>query len=264
MTTELHPGPDRLLDLVNGLLPTSERSDLLDHLRRCPTCEFALRELAASHEKALAMFTEALFTEALSPARSGPSIRVLAPRHRRRARWRTVSALLAAAAVLVAVLWGTNARRSSPGPSPRGEQMAELVTWLPEPEPTVFQRDATREAADPRIVQGLAAYRDRDARTARRLLSAARANGPLEQVRRIYLGSALLHLGQEHDALETLRAIELAQVPEPWKSETQWLLALAHGETGNTAKADSLYRLLAARPGEIGERARRAQSNEAP
>lgn len=259
MTTELHPGPDRLLDLVNGLLPSSERSELIDHLRRCAPCGLALREVAASHEKGLA-----IFAEMLSPARSGPSIHVLAPRQRRRARWRTASALLAAAAVLVAVLWGTNARRASQGPSQRSEQMAEVVTWLPEPEPTVFQRDATRQAADPRIVQGLAAYRDRDARTARRLLSSARATGPLEQVRRIYLGSALLHLGQEDDAFETLRAIELAQVPEPWKSEAQWLLALAHEGTGHTAKADSLYRLLAARPGEIGERARRAQSNEAP
>jgi hypothetical protein len=134
------------------------------------------------------------------------------------------------------------------------------LPWLPAPEPGIFQRDTTPEGVDDRLIEGLDAYRNHDAKSARRLLATARVTGPMEQVRRIYLGSAELQLGRPDDALETLRSVDVSSVPEPWRGETLRGLALAHAALGHASAADSVWRILSSRPGELGEEARRALS----
>jgi hypothetical protein len=146
----------------------------------------------------------------------------------------------------------------APHPSPpRGESVA----WLPAPEANVLTRDFLEGNPDPRIAAGLEAYRNHDAAAARRLLEPARAEGAIEQVRRLYLGNAELRLDRPRSALEALLPVDLAQIPEPWRGEAQWSLALAFARTGQGRSADSLWLLLSERSDEIGARARRARQD---
>ncbi len=54
MSAHEHPTDDRLLDLVNGLLPDSEQRETVQHVRACQACAPRLREFAASHARAFA------------------------------------------------------------------------------------------------------------------------------------------------------------------------------------------------------------------
>jgi len=274
-----HPTDDRLLDAAHGLLPEAERREVVAHCRGCGECATRLKSVAATHERAFAFAAGALgaasgFGPAAPPHRPAREGRVpgsddppgsVARIHRlprsavgrRHGTARTVAALAASFAIVsvVAYVWtGSRAVRV-----PR-----EPVAWLPAPEANVLTRDSLDAAADPRVAEGLAAYRDRDAMASRRLLRSARAAGPLEQVRRIYLGNAELQLDQPRAALETLRGVDLALVPEPWQGEARWSLALAYSRTGRGRAADSRWELLSKRPDEIGERARRARAAAAP
>lgn len=275
MTVEPHIGDDRMVDLVNHLLPDEERQQDLAHLRGCTSCAGRLREFAHVHELAhtraaesLARAAEALSTRSTSwsssPQLSGPR-GIVPPQSVSRSgahgtsvsrsrSWSGARAALAIAAVLVLMFAGQYAWRASQPDAP----LPHSIPWLPVPEPEIFQRDSSSEEIDPRFTEGLLAYRNHDAKVARRLLASARTTGPSEQVRRIYLGSSELQLGDPRAALATLRSVELAQVPDPWRGEAQWALALAYAGTGQASAADSLWRLLSSRPGELGERARRA------
>ena len=45
-----HPEPEQLAELVNGVLPESQRLELLEHVMRCPTCGPELDLLRAANE----------------------------------------------------------------------------------------------------------------------------------------------------------------------------------------------------------------------
>lgn len=243
MTREHHLGEDRLLDLAHRLLDDRDRSAALDHLRDCSPCARAFREIAALHERAPGKQNDVLVAE--------PVGRVLTLSGGR--RWRPLATLMAAAAVLAAVFFGSEYLR---GRHDRALEVSDFA-WLPDAEPTVLQRDSIPSPADERLIEGLRAYHKHDARRARTLLAGARASGPLEEVRRIYLGSSELQLGRAGDALRTLGAVDLRELPEPWRSETEWTIALANEATGHRSSADSIWRNLSSRTGPIGERARR-------
>ncbi len=252
MTTDSHLSDDRLLDLVNRLLPAEERGRELLHLRGCPACVNRLHEVAGSHERAHDRALAALgLAESMSmtdaPGRAAPH-----PLRTRSTRRSAIRTMLAIAAVLALVFLGAYAWRSQ---RPITENF--LMAWLPMPEPSVFLRDSTQVALDPSLTAGLAAYRNHDAKEARRLLGRARAEGPNEAVRLIYLGSSELEVGDTKAALRTLAQVDLSEVPEPWRGETRWTQAVAHAREGHAAAADSLLRLLAERSDDLGERARR-------
>lgn len=255
MSASTHLDDDLLLDLVNQLLPAAARHEALSHLKVCATCADRLREAGASHEIALGRAELALAARptgaGLRPERAMRHGRRI-PRRGGQGAW--IRPALAVAALLLVVLAGDRLLKNSGN---RGVSEPAMA-WLPAPEPTVVQRDSMATAVDPRFAQGLSAYRDRDAKTARRLLASARATGVEENVRRIYLGSAELQLGDARAALRALKPVDLAQVPEPWRSEAIWCLSLASAGVGERAAADSLLHLLAVQPGEIGDRARRA------
>lgn len=241
MTDREHPGDDLWLDVVNGLATAGARNAALRHARGCASCARRLEEFAATHARGY--------------ARAETSLRG-APAAMRRSSWRGgMGRLLPVAAAVAAVLgayaiWTLSRPAAPPAPG--------AVAWLPAPEADVLARGPLDDATDPRLLQGLDAYAARDAARARRLLGAARAEGALEQVRLLYLGNVELQLGDAGRAAATLRAVELARVPEPWRSEAQWSTALALDALGDPAAADSIRRGLASRPGPLAERARRA------
>jgi hypothetical protein len=57
--------------------------------------------------------------------------------------------------------------------------------------------------------------------------------------------------------VEILEPVRFSSVPEQWGREAHWTLFVALRGAGRDASADSLLRILAERPGEVGERARR-------
>jgi hypothetical protein len=254
-----HVADDRLLDLVNGLLAEPVAAEACEHLRACRACAERLRAFAATHERgharAARMLAEILPLEPIAGARSGTgggasepgAPRAFAPRPMfpRRTLAAAASVIVVGGAVL---LWA--ALRPAP-------LALEGAAWLPAPDPSILTRDSTAARIDGRILRGLEAYRNLDPATALRLLERARATGPLEQVRRVYLGNAQLLTGNPRAAIATLSDVDFTLVPEPWQSEAQWSLAEALARIGRNGAADSLRRALAERSGEVGERARR-------
>jgi len=88
------------------------------------------------------------------------------------------------------------------------------------------------------------------------LLSGARAEGTLDLVRRVYLGSALLKRGRPSEAARVLDGAAGPSLPDPWGTEARWDLYLVLTGTGSTAEAERLLADLAREQGDLGERAR--------
>ncbi len=228
MSDRGHPDEDRWLDLVNGLLVEDDRRRALDHARDCAPCGERLRAFAATHERL-----------------RGREI----PRSLRRPAQRRL--LLAAAAAVIVVAGGTLLFLP-----PRGTPPVAPVS-LPVPDPSILTRTLSDSLDDGSIARGLEAYARGDHAEARRTLAAARATGPLEQVRLLYLAGSRLEEGDARGAIRDLRRVDRSLVPEPWRGELDWSLAVALASVGEHASAESLRQGLADRPDEIGERARR-------
>lgn len=237
-----HPGPDRLLDLALGLLPPNVRDATLDHLMHCIPCDEQFQSIMASHVRAEAE------EEAVFPGEN--AARMPRARPRRFAPPR----LLSAAAVLLAALGVTwTVARQRPTVPPPG---AELLPRLPVTELQGAIRSDAATAADSAVLRGLDAYDRGDANAAARLFESAQASGRMEDVRRIYLGSIRMQRGDAKGARALLAGLPEESIPEPWKSEARFTLALALAGTGDAAAADSLLEVLAAEEGPVAERAR--------
>lgn len=231
MNAPIHASDDTLLDLVSGLHPPGKRNALLAHLGSCRECGERLRQFAGTHERARVRATRAL-------ASRRPPLRL-----RYALPWAAALVALFGAAWILA---------------PHGREAAPAMAWLPAPDPAGATRDLQGGGPDPTLQSGLDAYRRHDAVAAARLLAHARAEGAWEDVRRLYLGSAQLQLDDARAALATLRTVDPARMPEPWRGEALATLALAFDRTGQGREADSLWRMLAAREDDLGRRARRA------
>jgi hypothetical protein len=238
-TAPLHVSADRCLDLVQGLLDPADRETALGHLQACAECERRFQEIAASHARGLSAVASLM-------QKPAPAI------SRFRMRWNPRPWILAAACV-VALLGVARFRRDSPSEIP-------VVTGAESRLPPAQLRGAIRDlqipGADTTITAGLNAYNRGDWSAARQLLETAKTGGRLEIVRKIYLGSALLELGEHAAAVQLLRDLDMKLVPEPWKSETQWTLALALERGGHTAAAESILAVLSRQRNPAGERAR--------
>lgn len=274
MTAHRHLDEDRVLDLVNSLLPGTERRSTLGQAAACRECESLLREMAATYERAQSRAAQQIHLagtpatprdhpihelDEIARVREAPVPREVTVLRAGPSRWQRsrrpvfgIAAVVIAASVGSYSLWQRQAGHRASG---IGD-----VDWLPVPRPIVLNRDSLSVTADEALSDGIAAYRAQDAATAVRLLRLAHVTGALEQVRLLYLGNALLQLDRAHEAVDALQSVQLATVPEPWRTEALWFLGVAWRAAGETSRADSLLRELSAVPGEIGDRARRAQA----
>jgi hypothetical protein len=258
------------LDLLLGFLSSEEEERILSHLITCPACEKLLQERAAEGER----------LEATRVLRSGPGGEIVLERRGTAARERAVErekrrlmdllsqllkgfravlrkprfqlagGLATAAVVLLLFAWFHYVR------TPR----EPYLHLLP---PYNFQLQ-TRETPETVVVDdlraGLEAYEGEDFKRAVELLERAGASEldeTHEMIRRTYLGSALAWRGRYKDAVEILDEMSFPLVPGEWGMEAQWTLYVALKESGRDARADSLLQILAAKPGGIGERARK-------
>ncbi len=239
-TATPHIGDDRCLDLVQGLLGAEERQATLRHLKLCHACEDRFQQIAASHARGLSAVASVL-------QKSQPTSASRVPLRPRTRTW-----ILAAASV--AALVGVVRFTSKLSPE------VAVVTGPESRLPQARLRGAVRElgvaAADTALSAGLDAYNRNDFAGARRWLETARVGGRWESVRRIYLGSTLLELGEPAGAVAVLRYLDVRLVPEPWKSEARWTLAMALARTSNATSADSILTVLSRERGPVAERAR--------
>ena len=118
------------------------------------------------------------------------------------------------------------------------------------------ERAAVEATSSEDLAAGLEAYGDRDLEGAIDLLRSAEASGHLEEIRKIYLGSALAWNGAYPEAVSVLQEVSARTLPDPWGSEARWSLYVALKGSGWQRGADSLLHILSEESGEIGERAR--------
>lgn len=239
---QLHTTVDELVDLQLGLLGVEESERILEHLAACPSCEESLRETYADRQRLIA--SRELHRDAHGVAAVAPRSDAPLPAKARIVRFRSVAIPLTAAASLFLMLWLWP--HDDPGTS----------RWLPSPSAVLQVRSGAADAEPPDLAAGLRAYDARDLEEAISTLSLAEGTGPLEDVRRVYLGSALVRTGRNDEAVAVLSGVATRTLPDPWGSESRWNLYLALAGCGRAASADSLLGELAREQTTIGRRAR--------
>lgn len=249
-----HLDEDRILDFLLNLLPAGEVAAIGRHLRVCAECEERARRRGALMERSRAGYESVVAAaEAVgATAATGPP-RIMGVLRRwrtaiRRPQFSWAMATGVAALAVFAVTW------FRPSKNVVYPTTAEWLTPASGPA-SVRRSDPTQR--DAALTAGLEAYDRRDLTTAIEALSAARATGSLETMRRIFLGSALTHSGDYRGAVEALSGCGLENVPEPWRGESEWTLLVALHQARDDAAADSLLRTLAAENSSVGARARR-------
>jgi hypothetical protein len=241
------------LDLLHGLLSSEESEQILEHLAACPPCEKRFQDMVGERERLRAR--RVLPHGDRATGRQGDGVREKEPlRHRKLLgdRWRGfLGSMLrprlawvpvAAAAVLLLIVLR---------PSPGTKELQLLPTSF---EGTRFR--ASVAASSTELEAGLDAYAAKDFRRAERLLDKATISGPLETVRKVYLGSTLAWRGKHEDAAQVLEEVALPTLPDPWGGEARWTLYVSLKEIDQEARADSLLRVLAKEAGPVGDRAR--------
>ncbi len=233
-----HLSEDRCLDIVAGLASSSALEEALRHARVCPECDERLRRCAADFEalRAREARGEAAPADVPSPP-ARPSWTWTDPR---------VWAPLAAAAALVALFFLRPHAPSRP---------EEAARWIAVDRDLVLTR-GDANGADSLFRAGLEAYERHDAAAAARLLAASHATGGEEDLRRLYLASALVTASRPAEALAVLDDLRPASLPEPWRSEGLWVRYLALDRAGRRDEAAAELRELADAPGAIGSMAR--------
>jgi len=182
---------DLVLDFGAGLLDEAERADVVARCRRDPAFEALLRQHLGDAEAAL--------LDRRMVRRSNWS------------RWLRFGAPLAAAAVVVIAV--TTMR---PG---RNEGSQEYWIQIP------WQATVSRGEADAEALQaGIEAYESRDLEHAIELLEPLRLQNGQEDLRRLYLASALLLSGQAQRGRRMLEELNVETLPRPWREEAERLL----------------------------------------
>lgn len=285
-----HLDEDVLLDLLLGRVPQAVRSLAMTHLLVCPECENLLRQRGGEVERLRASpVYQALLHERPVPERVEDAVSSPHPAAKKtdgdRASsaavkiWRELQAKLrrprftlvlttglAAMAVVVLVVSRPAERVVLPSETDwlrGGSELTDLRGESPRSTGGSLQgpdglhagaQDLERGEAD--LLRAIEAYARRDLGPAIQGLQSARATGPLESIRLIYLGNALAHQGDFAEAARTLRAALQRDLPHAWREEGQWTLMVVLHRTGQRVSADSLFKVLAAEPGEVGDRAR--------
>jgi len=236
MNQPLHISDDRLMDLVNHLLPAEEERQVLTHLELCAQCETHLRQVLADHETAKSM--------------PGPSTRADGnggvALKRRRPRRLGVIVSVAAAASVIAIAGYIALHRPAPGPY-----------WIETDFITTLQRGED-ELAPPQLTNAFATYARHDAEDAVEQLRYAPVPGDemLSSLRLLLLASAELNAGQAMQSLSDLEKLGIDTLPPQWRSEARWIHYLALRETGETEIARARLQTLMSEDGKIGQLAR--------
>jgi len=232
-------------DAAAGLLSHSELKTVGNHVRACEPCETLLQRCMGEYEKRRARTqprrapSGELVLDALphseASRQDGPRFPWMADT--RRLSWG--AATLAAAAVLALLLL------------PRGntEQF-----WLPV-DSGIIQLRSVDATASSNLREGLLAYENHRGEEAAKTLARI-SDGPYRELALLYGASALLNSGRPGQALAALDDMNPRAVPEPWRSEANWIRFLVLDETGRNAEAQTLLKELAMAPGDVGERAR--------
>jgi hypothetical protein len=252
---------DLCLDLLHDFLPSEEKEALLNRMAEDPVLEAVFRRLVRERERLRASRSlRRLPSGDLIVEKVGVAQEEVQPRQQGNAwerlleSWQTAAnrrrlvltaGVTAAAALLVFVLL----------PRLQSPDARALLHPLPAYAEDLQVRSAENDHPDQELVAGLRAYSREEYRTAIGHLERARNEGPLETVRKLYLGSALAQQAQWEQAVAVLASHATTPLPDPWGSESRWTLAIALAESGNQTGADSLLQALAAEPGEVGERA---------
>lgn len=252
-----HPGEDRLLDFVLGLLPPAKASACLTHLCGCADCEGRARSLASEHAgfRSMAHTSDALADLASEKHEraTGTDGKTSANRPSLRPRWLHRRIVWAVPIMVSAVLLAVLIRQTGRNPADGLE-----AAWLVNPSSIIVSiRDQAAGDLDPDLRAGLEAYEHRDLDGAARSLSRARAQDELESLRSAYLGNVLARRRRYREAVNVLRTLRAPEIPEDLRDETRWTFFVALSRAGLKAGADSLLTLLVKEPGAIGERARR-------
>jgi hypothetical protein len=249
-----HLDDDHLLNLLSGLVAGDAADEMLAHVESCGYCESRFRGLSAERERIRSGAAEALarLPEPAPAAPAGASGGVL-PGHLARFRWGALRWGVVAAAA-VTIVWVVVTARG-PG-SLRGDMVPWLPT-LPNTGPLMVTRHPGTGDPDTLLTQGLAAYARGDMGAAARLLGAAHASGPMDELGQVYCGSALARNGEWREASKRLSGVAIDALPQPWRDDARWTLQAAWRASGDTARADSLLDVLTADGrGELTSRAK--------
>jgi hypothetical protein len=238
-----HLDEDLCLDLLLGQLSTEDSRWWGEHLVHCAACEELVRVRSAQLETRRAglfprrerdgRLTLSPRPEPMRPSRKRPIRRIVTP------------ALVAAAALVFFFLW-------------QGRQSAQApfgVFWIDRNLEELVTRSGGGPSAG--LQEGLRAYARHDAQRAAELLERAQVGQGLDEIRRLYLASALLHLGRVDQSIGLLRELEPMTLPSPWRDDALWTLHAALIQGGQTVAADSLLAEMAHLPGKTGQRAKR-------
>lgn len=252
------------MDLLHGLMDPAEREQTFAHLAECPACEELLRSMCTEWERFRASpnlsmnGAGVLVSEAVPQAPRECSEGGIAAGLRR--LWQLLNAHTAWVPRRYAVGLAVVALSLIVLLLPRGgdKEGSLRADWLLPMANDIRLREVGGIREDTLLANGLQAYERRETERAVELLSRAVAAGSLEVVRKMYLASALVHLGRHGEALPILESLRIERLPEPWSSEVAWTFYLALRAQKQRARADSVLHGLAESPGEIGERARRA------
>ncbi len=269
-----HLDEDRALDLLLDLLTEEDLAAAGRHLATCRACEDLVRRRGAllerrraaqprdvravrAQEPRQARWLEAIrrrtrFIALASPGPTLAAIRRLAPSVRKPGTVWAAAGVLAMTGLILVI----GNLRTRPAPM--------VAEWLPRASETRTLRSRADQGGIAGLTAALTAYDRRDLESAIAALSDVNASGPTEALRLVYLGSSLTHAGRYREAVRILRSCPLAKVPEPWRGESRWTLAVALSGAGEQAAADSLVRALADQPGAIGARARRLLGRSGP
>lgn len=250
-----HIDDDVCVDLLNGSLSETQRDRVFGHIRSCAACERLLQERVADRERLRALHPVPR-DRSTRPAESNglvrliqpllSPLRLLTPRPGLSLAVATVAVLLL---VVLVVVPDRSDRSSESGPF-----------WLPMDAAGLQLRDTGAGDDDEALVAGLRAYAERDLPRAIELLSAIELAGPDEMMRKIYLGSAVAHLGEYERAATLLETVDVDLLPNPWGGETRWTLYECWRQLGRDEQAAALLDELGETDGVIGDRARNQRS----
>jgi hypothetical protein len=242
-----HLTEDEIMDLLQSDSGrAAEDDELLQHLRRCDLCERTFAERAGRMERLRAGPIprwepgRGFVLDASPPPRE----RARAPSVARRiVAWVPIAAAAAVLAMIVV-------------PSLRGprDSTPSRPYWMPVDGDLL----ALRSSGDPNLDDlgsALDAYRAGDAANAARLLEAVTVETELDELRRIYLASALVLSGQPARAAEVLAGIDLDTVPMPWRDRAWFTLHKAYAALGRRDEARAIAGRLRDSP-EVGDRVR--------
>jgi hypothetical protein len=221
-----HLSDDDVLDFVHGLGGPAARARWSHHVAACPSCGAACVDQERTLARARAEWPlvraglkefEATQERAASRSRGFVATAVVAA---------------AAAAILLVPLSGTR----------------PTIPLQPMPEDLEFTslRDPGAATVGPDLARGFRAYARREFVSAAAILRRSRAEGAAQDLRLLYLGSALAFSGKSAEAVRVLSPLDPERIPDPWRSELAWTLFSARIAAGERVRIDSILPTLAA------------------